>query len=48
MVKNYLNLTIYEKKNQYNFFYDLIFCVGEDGANLNSENRKKNKIYICK
>ena len=34
------------KKNQYNFFYDSIFCVGEDGANLNSKNRKKQNIYL--
>ena len=35
------------KKNEYNFFYDLIFCVGEDGANLNSKNRKKTKYIFA-
>ena len=45
--KKLLKFDYLRKKNEYNFFYDLIFCVGEDGANLNSKNRKKTKYIFA-
>ena len=46
-IKRLFKLKISFKKNYYNFFYDLVFCVGSAGANLNSKNKPKVKYIFA-
>ena len=45
--KRLFKLKIFFEKKYYNFFYDLIFCVGDAGTNMSYENKKKFKYVFA-